>query len=105
MLDDQQRFKVIIGGSGPAAIEAALVLRRLAGALVETTIVTPDDECVHLPMTVLDPVRPVRRHPLSAGRSGGGCGRDPAARDIVSVDPAAREVRTGGGDRSRTTRC
>ena len=49
------RFEVIVGGSGPAGIEAALVLRELAGSLVETTLVTPDEECVHLPMTVLTP--------------------------------------------------
>ena len=55
MTEHQTRFDVIIGGSGPAAIEAALLLRRLAADLVATTIVTPDDEVVHLPMAVLAP--------------------------------------------------
>ena len=55
MLDQQQPFKVMIGGSGPAAIEAALVLRQLSGARVEATVISPDEECVHLPMSVLAP--------------------------------------------------
>jgi NADPH-dependent 2,4-dienoyl-CoA reductase/sulfur reductase-like enzyme len=55
------RFEVVIGGSGPAAIEAALALRRLAGGLVETTLVTPDEDCVHLPMTRPDPDDGLRR--------------------------------------------
>lgn len=93
-----RRFKVIIGGSGPAAIEAALVLRQLAGALVETTLITPDEDCVHLPMTVLTPFARSgsTRYPLAdlvtdAGailRSG----------TIDSVDAESREVRTGGGE-------
>jgi len=37
------RYNVVIAGSGAAAMEAALVLRRLAGDLVETTILTPDE--------------------------------------------------------------
>ena len=67
MLDHQQRFKVIIGGSGPAAIEAALVLRQLAGALRR-------DDDRHAGRGVRASaddrprsVRPVRQHPLSAG--------------------------------------
>ena len=55
MTEHQHPLQVVIGGSGPAAIEAALVLRRLADGLVATTIVTPDEDCVHLPMTVLAP--------------------------------------------------
>ena len=51
----KHRYNVVIAGSGPAAMEAALVLRRLAGDLVETTVLTPDEHFVHLPMTVLVP--------------------------------------------------
>ena len=98
MPEDQRRFKVIIGGSGPAAIEAALVLRRLAGALVETTIVTPDEECVHLPMTVLAPFARSgsTRYPLADLVSDAGAILRRGA--IASVDPASSEVRTAGGE-------
>ncbi len=98
MSKDQRRFKVIIGGSGPAAIEAALVLRQLAGALLETTIVTPDEECVHLPMTVLAPFARSgsTRYPLAelVGDAGAILRRGA----IASVDSASREVHTADGE-------
>ena len=91
------KFKVVIGGSGPAAIEAALVLRRLAGADVETTIVTPDEDCVHLPMTVVTPFARSgsTRYPLADLVSDTGAILRPGT--IASVDAEAREVRTAGG--------
>jgi sulfide:quinone oxidoreductase len=92
-----RRFKVVIGGSGPAAIEAALVLRRLAGSLVETTLVTPDEDCVHLPMTVMAPFARsgITRYPLAdvVGDAGAILRRG----TIAAVDPDSREVRTGDG--------
>jgi sulfide:quinone oxidoreductase len=92
------RFNVVIAGSGPAAIEAALVLHRLARDLVETTILTPDTESVHLPMTALVPFARSggERHPL-----------DQLAADaeaivrrgsLASVDVASREIHTAEGE-------
>jgi sulfide:quinone oxidoreductase len=93
-----RRFRVVIGGSGPAAIEAALVLRRLASSLVETTIVTPDEDCVHLPMTVLTPFARSgsTRYPLADLVSDAGA--IVRRGTIAAVDPAIRAVRTGDGD-------
>jgi sulfide:quinone oxidoreductase len=98
MLDHQQRFKVIIGGSGPAGIEAALVLRQLAGARVEVTMISPDEECVHLPMSVLAPFARSgsTRYPLAA--LAGDAGAILRRGTIASVDPAARQVRTADGE-------
>jgi sulfide:quinone oxidoreductase len=98
MRENQRRFRVVIGGSGPAAIEAALVLRQLAGDLVETTIVTPDDDCVHLPMTVLAPFARSgsTRYPLADLVSDAGAIIRRGT--IASVDPASREVRTADGE-------
>ena len=92
------RFEVIIGGSGPAGIEAALVLRRLAGSLVETTLVTPDEECVHLPMTVMTPFARSgsTRYPLTDLVSDAGATLHRGS--IATVDAVARELRTDGGD-------
>jgi sulfide:quinone oxidoreductase len=92
------RYSVVIAGSGPAAMEAALVLRRLAGDLVETTILTPDEHFVHLPMTVLVPFARSgsKRHPLDQIVADS----DATVRrgTLASVDPASREVRTGAGE-------
>jgi len=98
MTEAQRRYRVIIGGSGPAAIEAALVLRQLAGALVVTTIVTPDEECVHLPMTVLAPFARSgsTRYPLADLVSDAGATLRRGT--IASVDPASRAVRTADGE-------
>ena len=94
----QRPFEVVIGGSGPAAIEAALVLRQLAGALVETTIVTPDEDCVHLPMSVLAPFARSgsTRYPLADLVSDAGAILRKGA--IASVDAASREVHTADGE-------
>ena len=98
MSEDRRRYKVIIGGSGPAAIEAALVLRQLAGALVETTIITPDEECVHLPMSAFAPFARSgsTRYPLAdlVGDADASLRRGA----IASVDPASRAVRTADGE-------
>ena len=49
------RFRVLIAGAGPAGVEAALTLQRIAGDRVVTTIVAPEDRFVHLPPAVLSP--------------------------------------------------
>src|SRR3954469_23089064 len=48
------QFRVLIAGAGPAAVEAALTLQRLAGERVTVTIVAPE-RSVHLPPTALAP--------------------------------------------------
>jgi NADH dehydrogenase FAD-containing subunit len=90
-------FEVVIGGSGPAAIEAALVLRRLARGLVETTLVTPDEECVHLPMTVATPFARSgsTRYPLADLASDARASLRRGT--ITSVDAEARTVRIDEG--------
>jgi sulfide:quinone oxidoreductase len=92
------RFNVVIAGSGPAAMEAALVLRRLAGDLVETTILTPDEHFVHLPMTVLVPFARSgsERHALAQFVADSGATMRRGT--LASVDPAAREIRTSDGE-------
>src|SRR5215211_7361503 len=96
-MPDADRYNVVIAGSGPAAIEAALVLRRLAGDLIETTILTPDAHFVHLPMTVLVPFARSgsERHPLAEFVADSGATVRPGR--IASVDPASRELRTDDG--------
>ena len=94
-MSDAQRLDVLIAGSGPAALEAALVLQRVAGDLVETTILSPDEHFVHQPMTVLSPfaARGSQRQPLASLASDAGASLRRGT--VASVDPASRELRTG----------
>ncbi len=88
-------FRVVIAGAGPAGVEAALTLERIAGNRVLTTIVAPEGRFVHFPPAVLSPF-------------GAGDGRRPVidlvagtqvrAGTVVSVDSAAREVRLSAGE-------
>jgi sulfide:quinone oxidoreductase len=92
-------FGVLIAGSGPAAIEAALTLQRVAGDLVSITILTPQGHLLDLPLTVLWPFAAGHTEPPPLVR----LASDPRVTlhrgAVASVDPAAREVLTGTGDR------
>jgi sulfide:quinone oxidoreductase len=46
---------VVIAGGGPAALEAAMVLRRLGGDRVSTTLLTPETHLTYRPLSVLEP--------------------------------------------------
>jgi sulfide:quinone oxidoreductase len=87
-------FHVLIAGAGPAGVEAALTLQRIAGGRVVTTIVAPEERFVHLPPAVLSPFaagdgqRPALDVLADAHVSVG---------TIVSVDRASREVRLSDG--------
>src|SRR4051812_34502730 len=86
---------VLIAGSGPAGVEAALALQRIAAGRVATTIVAPDERMVTLPPAVLSPFAAGEHELLALDRLVGAQRR----RDtIVSVDRAAREVRLSGGE-------
>ena len=91
---DTGSFEVLIAGAGPAGVEAALTLQRIAGDRVTTTIVAPEERFVHLPPAVLSPfaaggVRLALDRLTGAHRR---CGV------IVSVDSDAREVRLDDGE-------
>ena len=46
---------VLIAGGGPAALEAALALHRLAGDRVATTVLAPEADYTYRPLSVLSP--------------------------------------------------
>jgi sulfide:quinone oxidoreductase len=46
---------VLIAGGGPAALEAALALHRLAGDRVATTLLAPESNLTYRPLSVLSP--------------------------------------------------
>src|SRR5215217_228147 len=55
MVASEPIHRVLIAGGGPAAIEAALTLRRRAAGRVTTTVLAPDSHFVARPMSVLTP--------------------------------------------------
>jgi sulfide:quinone oxidoreductase len=86
------RFRVVIAGAGPAGVEAALALRRIAGDRVSTTIIAPEP-FMGLPPSVLSPfaVGSGYRPPLdglAVLRPGSLLGVDPVSREIRVSDDA-----------------
>jgi len=47
--------QILIAGGGPAALEAALALHRLAGPLVAITLLAPEPDFVYRPLAVIEP--------------------------------------------------
>jgi NAD(P)H-nitrite reductase large subunit len=89
---------VLIAGGGPAGLEAALALHRLAGDRVATTVLAPEAEFNYRPLSVLAPFAeagiltyPLERFALDAGFT--------QVRDrLASVDPDAHAVETATGE-------
>jgi sulfide:quinone oxidoreductase len=90
--------RVVIAGSGVAAVEAALALRELAGTRVEIDLVAPAHALEQQPASVAAPFgfgapAPLDLHDL-AERYGVRLVQD----ELASVDVEARRVRLGSGD-------
>ena len=86
---------VVIAGGGVAALEAALALRALAGERVKLTLLTPAEDFVYRPLSVLTPFE--RKPPRSLALAEFASATDTAVdRDtLVAVDVERRLVRTG----------
>src|SRR3954454_22633031 len=98
MSETEQAHRVLIVGGGPAAIEAALTLQRVAGDRVVTTVLAPDSHFVARSMTVLAPS--AAGGPERRGLAGlvAEAGATLHAGTLPSVDVAAHEVRTTDGE-------
>jgi sulfide:quinone oxidoreductase len=93
------QFGVLIAGSGPAGIEAALTLQRVAGDRVVTTILTPEERALHLPMTVLWPFAAGHGEPPPLAWLASDARVSIRGGTVASVDADAREVVTDAGER------
>jgi sulfide:quinone oxidoreductase len=79
-------LNVLIVGAGPAALEAALTLHRIAGERVVTTVLAPDRDFNYRPLSVLEPFA-------------ADAGFEHRVGSLASVDSAAHTVQTADGDR------
>jgi sulfide:quinone oxidoreductase len=90
-------FSVAICGGGIAGIEGLLRLHRLAGSEVDIALVSPAEQFVYRPMTVLEPfeAEPARRYPIARVVADTGARWE---RDRLSwVDRGRRLVHTDDG--------
>jgi sulfide:quinone oxidoreductase len=89
---------VLITGGGPAGLEAALALHRIAAEQVDVTVLAPEAEFIYRPLSVLERSRRMAGSPFRAIRSR----RTPASRTSAGgsrASTAAREVHTVTGER------
>jgi sulfide:quinone oxidoreductase len=91
-------FRVVIAGGGVAALEAALALGHLAPDQTDVTVIAPNSEFVHRPMTVRKPFayRNARRYPLAPIIRHAGAML--LCDELTRVDPAKRVVHTESGE-------
>jgi sulfide:quinone oxidoreductase len=89
---------VLIIGGGPAALEAALRLHRVASGHVTTTLLAPEGDFVYRPLSVLDPFAAggATAYPLSRIAIDAGFTHKPGT--LASVDPVAHVATTADGD-------
>ena len=92
-------LSVLIAGGGPAALEAALRLDRLAGDRVSTTLLAPDTEFTYRPLSVLDPFAAGGAWDYPLARLAADANFVHRLAALVSVDPERREVETDRGER------
>jgi sulfide:quinone oxidoreductase len=94
--EDTKALQVLIAGGGVAALEAALALHALAGGRVKLTLLAPAADFIYQPMAVLEPF--ARRSPRELPLNVIAADLDATliTDSIVSVDTAARVVRTSG---------
>ena len=96
MTADQARLHVVIAGGGVAGLEAALALRRAAGALVAIELLTPGSDYERRPESVTSPFddADVMRLPLQSLSALGVTVR----RGVLdAVDPERHELGTSDG--------
>src|SRR3954447_10232270 len=89
---------VLIAGGGPAALEAALALHRLAGERVSTTLLAPEANLTYRPLSVLAPFAAggATTYPLEQMAADAGFSHVRGRLD--HVDPVAHTVTTITGE-------
>ena len=90
---------VLIAGGGPAALEAALALHRLAGEQVSTTLLAPESNLTYRPLSVLSPFAAGGATTYPIDRMAQDAGFTHIRGRLASVDAVAHIVTTVSGER------
>jgi sulfide:quinone oxidoreductase len=91
-------LNVLIAGGGPAAIEAALTLHRVAGERVETSLLAPDADFTYRPLSVLEPFAAGVAPGYALSRIAADAGFAHRHGSLARVDAAAHTVETVTGE-------
>jgi len=89
---------LLIAGGGPAALEGALAVQRLAGERVKVTILSDSDELCYRPVSVAEPFGLAVPQRFSLARIAAERGFSLRLGRLRAVDAEARCVRTDAGD-------
>jgi sulfide:quinone oxidoreductase len=89
---------VLIAGGGPAALEAALRLRRVAAERVAVTLLTPDPAFTYRPLSVLAPFAAGKATSYPLDRIAQEVGFELRADRLAGVDAGQHTVQTDGGE-------
>src|SRR5690242_14104461 len=90
---------VLIAGGGPAALEAALRLHRIAGDRVTTTVLAPETDFTYRPLRVLEPFPAGSAWSYPLARIAADAGFTHVRGKLARVDAAAHAVETTEGRR------
>jgi sulfide:quinone oxidoreductase len=89
---------VLIVGGGPAALEAALALHRLAGERVAVTLLAPESKLSYRPLSVLSPFAAGEMPTYPLGQMAADAGFTHVRGRLARVDAVAHEVVTVEGE-------
>jgi len=90
-------FRVLIAGGGPAAVEGALALQRLAAERVTITLLAPEPYFTYRPLAVAEPFALGTADRFSLAGLCAERGFDYVRDGLAAVDVAGRAVRTTSG--------
>jgi sulfide:quinone oxidoreductase len=91
-------FRVVVAGTGVAALEALIALRDLAGDRVAVSLLSPAEEFVYRPMTVAEPFAYPRAYRYSVAEVASDFGAELKHAALDWVEPDQRRVHTSTGE-------